>query len=195
MSWDEDYSGPLLRTEAEVRIVAEFMTDLPDLLEAIQTGYVAAHPATPRLDYGPSVDDQAFHPRPEGGGFAFMSRSANRYRDYECAGTLLPSMYEVLHEIEAKLSERGEVQYRDHDASFDKLHGAVLTLGALAAIGNKYAPVYVVRALLAALGIIDASQRLQDRAYLQWKSAAPWVYRGAHRAYRYMHMDAAYDIR
>lgn len=116
------------QTETKVRLIAEFLTELPEALEALLEAHKAQQGSGLHLAPGGGLDDDdqaarpALIPHPGGGWFVLMNRYAStRYRRYRCTQDLVPTFYGFRHKIYIGLGSSISQPVRTRDHSVNRL--------------------------------------------------------------------------
>ena len=206
VTFNDSYQGPLLaQTEAEVRLIAEFLTELPEALEALLEAHEAQQGSGLNLAPGGGLDDDgqaarpALIPQPGGGWLVLMNRYASaRYRRYRCTQDLIPGFYGFRHKIYAQLGSSASrpVRTRDHSVNFDESPVGPVTVSVLVGF---IAP-HLGTTLAARLAVAIAAGQIVDalvyvEATEDWRSAEAVSERDVYGYLNhYVGLDAQFDI-
>lgn len=107
------------QTDTEVRLIAEFLTELPETLEFLLEAHEAQQGPGLHLAPGGGLDRL---PHPGGGWFVLMNRYASpRYRRYRCTQNLVPTFYGFRHKIYAGIGSSISQPVRTRDHSVNRL--------------------------------------------------------------------------
>ena len=116
------------QTETKVRLIAEFLTELPEMLEDLLETHEVQQGFRLHLAPGDGLDgdDQAVRsaliPHPGGGWFVLMNRYASpRYRRYRCTQDLVSTFYGFRHKIYVGLGSSISQPVRTRDHSVNRL--------------------------------------------------------------------------